>query len=53
MEEGYSLRHVVVEALLTFEKDEVELDGLRSLLEQMNELIMSADNHPVQNPTEA
>lgn len=51
--EGYSLRHVIVEALLTFEKDGVELDDLHLIIMQMNKLIMSVDNHPVQNPTEA
>jgi hypothetical protein len=51
--EGYSLRHVLVEALFAYKKDEVELDDLHSILKQMNELIASVDNHPVHNLSEA
>jgi len=52
VEEGYSLRHVVVEALLTYKKEEVELDKLNSILEHMKNLILSLDKQPTPHPSE-
>ena len=50
--EGYSLRHVIVEALLNLNKNDTELDGLHSILDQMQELILSIDYQPAILPKE-
>lgn len=44
--ERYSLRHVVVEALLASKVEKLELDGLHSILEQIQEMILSLGKHP-------
>lgn len=51
MDEGYSLRHVVVEALVSNKKDGYELEVLYSILEQMRELILSLYGLPTPNPS--
>ena len=52
VQEGYSLRHVVVEALITYEKERIELDRLSSIQEQLEGLILSLNNQPISNPSE-
>jgi len=47
VKEGYSLRQVVVEALLAYRKDEIELDGFQSILAQIQELISTQQNQQV------
>jgi hypothetical protein len=49
--EGYSLRYVFVEALLAYRKDEGELYELSSVLEQMQEFILSFDNQLALHPS--
>ena len=42
--EGYSLRHVVVEALLSTKQEGREHDNLNSIVGQLHDLILSLDN---------
>jgi hypothetical protein len=51
VEEGYSLRYVIVEALLTYKKERVELDELSLILEQLNGFILSLEKQPTSNPS--
>jgi len=50
VKEGYSLRQVVVEALLAYRKDEIELDGFQSILAQIQELISTQQNQQDLSP---
>lgn len=50
MEEGYSLRHVLVDALLSCKI--VETSELNSVVEQLKELVLSLDKRPTNNSTE-
>jgi len=45
-EEGYSLRHVIVDALLTYKKAEVGNGELNSVVEQLQDLILTLDKSP-------
>jgi hypothetical protein len=44
--EGYSLPHVIVEALISFKKEEIGQGELVSVVEQMQDLILSFDRQP-------
>ena len=46
MEEGYSLRHVLVEALLTFKGEEVHTE-LNEIVGQLHDLIFYYENQSV------
>jgi hypothetical protein len=46
VEEGYSLRHVVVEALLSFNNKEAGHSELNEVVEQLQDLILSLDKLP-------
>jgi hypothetical protein len=41
--EGYSLRYVIVEALIAFKKDESGYGELASIVEQLQDLLSSSD----------
>jgi hypothetical protein len=41
--EGYSLQHVVVEALIAYKKEEIGQGELASVVEQFQDLILSTD----------
>jgi hypothetical protein len=43
VEEGYSLRHVVVDALISYKKEEIGQGELVSVVEQLQDLILSMD----------
>ena len=43
VEEGYSLRHVIVEALLTFKDKDFRQSELDEVVEQLKELILTKD----------
>lgn len=43
VEAGYSLRHVVVEALISFKKAELGHSELNSVVEKLQDLILSFD----------
>ena len=45
--EGYSLRYIVVEALLSFKKEEVEHSELNEVVEQLQNLILYLDKRPL------
>lgn len=49
VEEGYSLRHVVVEALLSHKKKEAGRGELSSVVVQLQNLILSLDKEPATN----
>lgn len=44
--EGYSLRHVVVEALLSFHNKDVGHSELNEVIEQLQDLILTLDRSP-------
>ena len=41
--EGYSLRHIVVEALITYKNEEIGQGELASVVEQLQDLVLSMD----------
>ena len=43
MGEGYSLRHMIVEALLNYKKVEIGQNELNSVVKQLQNLVMSLD----------
>ena len=47
--EGYSLRHVVVDALIVYQKVELEQSELYSVIEQLQNLIISLEKEPTTN----
>jgi hypothetical protein len=47
VEEGYSLRHVVVEALLSFGNNDSGQSELNEIVEQLQDLILTLDRPPV------
>jgi hypothetical protein len=51
--EGYSLRHVVVDALLSYKKAEAGHDELNSVVEQLQDLILALDKQPAIQSSEA
>lgn len=50
--EGYSLRHVVVDALLSYKKAEAGHDELNSVVEQLQDLILTLDKQPSSQSSE-
>jgi hypothetical protein len=51
--EGYSLRHVVVEALVSYKKEEIEQGEFVSVIEQLQDLILTLDKQPSPHSSEA
>jgi len=51
--EGYSLRHVVVDALLSYKKEAAGQDELNSVVEQLQDLILALDKQPSPKSSEA
>ena len=51
--EGYSLRYVIVDALLSYKKSETENSELNSVVEQLQDLILSLDRQPTTEPLES
>jgi len=49
VEEGYSLRHVVVEALLSFDTKDAGHHELNEVVEQLQDLILTFARTPVSN----
>jgi hypothetical protein len=49
VEEGYSLRHVVVEALLSFGNNDGGYHELNEVVEQLQDLILTLDKPPSLN----
>lgn len=47
VEEGYSLRHVVVEALLSFGNNDAGQSELNEVVEQLQDLILTLDRPPI------
>ncbi|MCB2160473.1 hypothetical protein KQH40_00135 [bacterium] len=43
VEEGYSLRHVIVEALISLKKEELGQGEINSIVEKLQDLILSFD----------
>lgn len=43
VEEGYSLRYVIVEALVSFKKEGLRQGAVNSLVEKLQDLILSID----------
>jgi len=50
-DEGYSLRHVVVDALIYFKKSGLEQDYLNLIMEQLKNLSLSMKNKPATRDT--
>ena len=53
LKKGYSLRYLVVEALVSYNKVEAEHNELNSVLEQLRELILSLDTISDDKPSDA
>jgi hypothetical protein len=53
VEEGYSLRHVVVEALLSFGNNNAGHNELNEVVEQLQDLILTLDRPPVTESSDA
>ena len=53
LEKGYSLRYLVVEALISYKKVEVEHNELSSVVDQLRELILSLDTISEDQPSDA
>jgi len=53
LEKGYSLRYLVVEALISYKKAEVEHNELSSIVDQLRELILSLDTISEDQPSDA
>jgi hypothetical protein len=51
-EEGYSLRHVVVEALIAYKKTGAEQGELTKIMDQLHDLISNLDRQPISKPSE-
>ena len=51
--EGYSLRHVVVDALLAYKKPEVGQGELSSVVEQLQDLILNLNRQPISQTLDA
>lgn len=51
--EGYSLRYVIVDALLSYKKSGEGNGELNSVVEQLQDLILSLDKQPVPQTSEA
>jgi hypothetical protein len=49
--DGYSLRYVIVDALLLYKKKEVGNDEYIMVMEQLQELILSLDKQPTGHPS--
>lgn len=47
VEAGYSLRHVIVEALLSFNSKDAGYSELNKVVEQLQDLILTLDRPPV------
>jgi hypothetical protein len=52
VEEGYSLRYVIVEALLSYKKGDAGQEELNTIVEQLKDLISSLDKQPLDHITE-
>jgi len=52
-EEGFSLRYVIVEVLLSYKKAEVGHGELNSIVDQLQNLILSLEKQPSAKPSEA
>ena len=53
VEEGYSLRHVVVEALLSYKMDDVGQRDINSIIEKLQDLILSIHKSEASQLSEA
>jgi hypothetical protein len=49
--EGYSLRHVVVEALISFGNNDAGQSELNEIVEQLQDLILTLDKQPTVHPS--
>jgi hypothetical protein len=50
---GYSLRYMVVEAILAHRKEGLKQDDLNSVVEQLQDLILPLDKQPVIQPSKS
>ena len=51
--EGYSLRYLIVDALISYKKAETTQGELSSVIEQLQDLILSLDTLPASHPSKA